>query len=175
MFAAPSGKAGFALSEVGVICNFFVSPLETAGVNAELMGLAIDQGANRLCCYDHPVLPRYFARFGFQEAARVAFTGMDPRPDWPAELGTPEDARPDVLFMYLAVPHDRAAANAASLWEPLRRKGTACAVGQGICAYCGLDAKGHTTNNGVVAGYECPRCAFTDVWGLLALEPRPGK
>jgi hypothetical protein len=64
--------SGVAVSQGLDICNLFRNPPVPKGLGAHALVLAIEAGGRTLDCYD-PVLPDYYATFGFAETARVRF------------------------------------------------------------------------------------------------------
>lgn len=94
LYLIPNGKAGFAIERGEDNDANLVSVFSYGGVGAghSLVQSAVDQGANRLDCYDiHGQLPRLYGAHGFKPVARVKFDRKYAAPDWPyARMGEPD-------------------------------------------------------------------------------------
>jgi hypothetical protein len=93
-FLSSDGLVGFALTPKNDLVNVFnASGVKGAGEEAVIQ--AIVNGAETLDCFDR-FLPKYYARFGFEENSRVNWDDQYAPPDWDYQ----SYGRPNVVFMH---------------------------------------------------------------------------
>ena len=98
LFTAENGKSGFALKPDGDIVSVFSS--ETGSL-AGLMKLAIQNGGNKLDCFD-TMLPKIYKKFGFIEVDRVKWNEEYKPANWDKEFFKQwNNGEPDVVYMKL--------------------------------------------------------------------------
>ena len=98
LFTAENGKSGFALKPDGDIVSVFSS--ETGSL-AGLMKLAIQNGGNKLDCFD-TMLPKIYKKFGFIEVDRVKWNEEYKPANWDKEhFKQWNNGEPDVVYMKL--------------------------------------------------------------------------
>jgi len=97
MFMTNDGKAGFALKDNDIV-SVFSQPPHTGGVNG-IMQLAIQEGGNKLDCFD-TVLPDFYFNNGFQIASRLKWDENEKPEGWDKKtFGEFNDGEPDVIYM----------------------------------------------------------------------------
>lgn len=98
LFTAENGQSGFALKPDGDIVSVFSSE---KGSLAGLMKLAIQNGGNKLDCFD-TMLPKIYKKFGFIEVDRVKWNEEYKPADWDKEFFKQwNNGEPDVVYMKL--------------------------------------------------------------------------
>jgi len=198
LFTSATGLTGFALGAEGEmegwLYDFFASPHESEKTVQAMVALAIEQGANKLVTYEHPLLAEYFIRFCFQPTNLVRLSNLDEAPPgWVPEMcraGVDGIRCPDFLNMILVKPKHalpsgayeeiKGASAFRQLLESVRRASTpeAAIAPHAPCGHCGRAVASRTRSFGVVGGYTCEHCGFVHVYGTLTLRyrlsaPRP--
>ena len=98
LFTAENGQSGFALKPDGDIVSVFSSE---KGSLAGLMKLAIQNGGNKLDCFD-TMLPKIYKKFGFIEVDRVKWNEEYKPANWDKEFFKQwNNGEPDVVYMKL--------------------------------------------------------------------------
>lgn len=177
-FASLTGHSGFALAvdsdELVWVCDLFATPQEDERVVQALVGLAIQQGANSLITYEHPLLADFFMQFGFQPTSIVQFPHLrEAPPGWIPEacMSERDPARwPRFLFMMMTEPRQPEGLPALDA-PPASRPDSTMDPGA-PCARCGQPVAEKTFAFQVFGGYQCPHCGFIHACGTLALRPR---
>ena len=155
LFVSPTGRAGFALGtharRTGWLYDFFAAPGEEADA-ANLMGLAVHNGARQLITYDHPFLVDFFSQFGFRTRVKARPDQLkDPPGEWiptaRSSLASPIDP-PDFLLMVRvpdATPKVTRAAPDTQSSPPV--PGTHYSQ-KGVCTACGGNIREQTSMAG---------------------------
>ena len=174
-FVSPTGMSGFALvssgERAGELQDFFASPFERPGTVDGLMSLAVQNGANKLVTYEHPLLAKFFEQFGFQTTSIFAPGDFEAVPQgWMPESASERDRRswPSFLYMALFSPIQVVGLRARAPARP----GERVDYRQGPCVRC-QHVISTSSCFGAFTGYDCTSCGFIYVCGTLTMGP-PG-
>jgi len=200
LFTSATGLSGFALGEEGEMAgwlhDFFASPHESEKTVRDMVALAVQQGADKLVTYEHPLLAEFFISLSFQPTNVVRLSSLDEAPPgWVPEVcrsAVNPISCPDFLNMMRVKPKHalppgsfeelKGPAAYAQLVELVRRGSapeSAIAPNE-PCARCGQPVPSRIRSFGVIGGYQCAECGFVHAYGNLTLKypvsvtrPRP--
>jgi hypothetical protein len=171
-FVSKTGMSGFvvgsASDRTGELYDFFVSPFEKPGTVDDLMSLAVQNGADKLVTYEHPLLAKFFEQFGFEATSIVRPKNFKAVPQgWMPESASEWDARSWPSFLYMALRTKRQVSLRAHASPPADQR---IDYRQGPCARC-RHVVCASDSFGAFAGYDCPRCSFIYICGTLTMGP----
>lgn len=92
MYVSETGNSGYAITEDGDLISVFSAPGAHEG--SSMIPNAIENGAKTLDCLG-PVLPKVYAKYGFEVTDKIAWDDEYAPPNWNYEA----HGRPDVFFM----------------------------------------------------------------------------
>lgn len=171
-FMSITGMSGFVLGtasdRTGELYDFFVSPFERPGIVDELMSLALQNGADKLVTYEHPLLAKFFEQFGFEATSIVSPKDFKAVPQgWMPESASESDARSWPSFLYMARRTKSQVSLRAHASPPADQR---IDYRRGPCARC-RHVVSASDSFGAFAGYDCPRCSFIYICGTLTMGP----
>lgn len=179
VFVSPSGKSGFALgtggNRTGELYDVFASPLEKPGTVDGLMSLAIQNGADKLVTYEHPLLAKFFEQFAFQATSIVNPKAFKSVPQgWMPESASESDPMSWPNFLYMIRLRSRAQVVSFDVLQARASStpGETNDSNQVLCTRCG-QVVARSGGFGMFGGYDCLHCKFIYVCGTLTLGPRP--